>query len=49
MEESIVGDCYETGKGGGIWALQGQASQEYYEVTFEPIPAPLGGISERDL
>ena len=29
MEDSIVGDYYETGRGGGTWALQGQASQEY--------------------
>ena len=49
MEESIVGDCYETGLGGGTWALQGQASQKYYELIFEPTPAPLGGISEREL
>lgn len=49
MEESIVGDCYETGKAGGTWALQGQASQGYYELTLEPIPAPVGAISERDL
>ena len=30
-------------------ALQGRASQEYYELTFQLIQAPLGGISERDL
>ncbi|KAI1075514.1 hypothetical protein F5B20DRAFT_377973 [Whalleya microplaca] len=38
--EAIIDRCYNNNKGGGSWALDTtgkQASQEYYEFTFEPL------------